>query len=295
MKRGALLALALLAPAPAHAIIIVEETWRAQGGEDGDWDAGFAAHEALAAQPQFGALVAVSDNAGKSYGFASGVWLGNLDGFGYILTAAHVIEDPALATRFAFRSAGGTERIGAEAWVHPGWNSDVNATGGVDFAIVRLDGPIEDAGEAPVLYSGRDELGRSAVLVGYGTRGVAPYGHGYRFAPRHYDTKAAAENVVDRVTTYLLSIDLDEPHGAGKNRIGEREPISELEGILAPGDSGGALWMQFDGEWRIVGVNSSGDPGADYQDTSNFARVTTQRGWIHSVFPAARFSGDKTE
>jgi hypothetical protein len=297
--RRALIACAVACAAPAEAIVITEAAWRANGGAEEKWDEGFSAHEARAAEPQFRAMVSLSMNGGGEYGAASGVWLGNADGKAYVLTAAHVFGEGSKPGEYRARTAGGTVRAGLRSFSHPAWDDDIDGSGGFDFAILELNGPIEDAGEPPILYRGRDELGRTGVIVGYGTRGVAPYGHGYRFGPRHGDRAAAAENVVDRIRGAAngdtLTIDLDEPDGPGKNRTGDVAPISMLEGILAPGDSGGSLWMQFDGEWRLVGVNSSGDPGADYQDLSNFARIATQIAWIKSIFPAARVGGNKGE
>lgn len=291
--------------APAHAVVILEDTWRAEGGSDEDWAAGFGAHEALAAQPQFRAMVALSQD-GREWGVASGVWIGNGGGHAYILTAGHVVTDGTRPNQISVRTTGGTVLRCLEYFVHPGWNNQVDTRGGVDMAILKLDGPITDAGEAPALYSGRNERGRRAVLAGYGTHGVAPMGHGMRFGPDHGARMTAAENVIDVVQPVRLggqfgdwgntiSIDLDQPNGPGKNRTGAAEPVSPLEGVLAPGDSGGSLWVDFDGHWRLVGVNSSGDPGASYQDVSNFARITTQKQWIRSIFPGARFEGSKTE
>jgi hypothetical protein len=297
-----LIVLALMAFAsPAAAVVAVEQTWRANGGSEQHWDQGFSAHEALAAQPQFRAMVALSQDGGKEYGVASGVWIGNHNGRAMILTAGHVFSDGTTPKITLVRTAGGTVLRGVRVWFHPRWNDDVDTRGGYDFAILQLSGPITDAGDAPILYSGDAEMGRRCVLVGYGTRGVAPYGWGWRFGAHHGDHSAAAENVVDQVSAIdfsdriadwgnSLSIDLDQPDGVGKNRWGDVAPISPLEGVLAPGDSGGSLWMQFDTGWRLVGVNSSGDPGADYQDTSNFARISTQREWISFIFPGARFS-----
>jgi hypothetical protein len=291
----AALAALMAAAGPAHAIVITEAAWRAGGGDEAHWDKGFEANEALGDQPQFSAMVALSQERDKAFGIASGVWIGNSDGHGYVLTAAHVFDDGSRAEGTWFRTAGGSVLRGEAAFIHPLWRLGLGQFDGADFAIVRLDGPILDAGPQPALYSGRAERGRRGVLVGFGVRGVAPYGHGYRFAPRHGMRKAAAENIVDDVQDDLLTIDLDQPDGPGKNRTGAAMPVSALEGVLAPGDSGGALWMEFSGAWRVVGVNSSGDPGADYQDESHFARVSAQRAWIRSVFPAARFEGDKDE
>lgn len=299
------MALALAAAAPAHAVVILEDTWRAEGGSDEDWSAGFSAHDALAAQPQFRAMVALTQDE-REWGVASGVWLGNAGGSAYVLTAGHVVTDGTRPNQITVRTTGGAVLRCVEFFVHPGWNNEVNTRGGVDMAIMRLDGPITDAGPPPALYGGRHERGRRAVLAGYGTHGVAPMGHGMRFGPEHGERMTAAENVIDVVQPILLggqhgdwgnsiTIDLDQPNGPGKNRTGDVEPISRLEGILAPGDSGGSLWVNFDGRWRLVGVNSSGDPGASYQDVSNFARITTQKAWIRQVFPGARFEGGKTD
>ncbi|MBI1252217.1 MAG: trypsin-like serine protease [Alphaproteobacteria bacterium] len=290
---AALLAWAMAAP--ACAVVITESAWRAAGGAEEAWDQGFSAHEARAAEAPFRAMVALSIDGGREYGVASGVWLGNADGKAFVLTAAHVFDNEAKPQDFRFRSTAGTVRQGQAVTLHPIWAADVDASGAFDFAIVQLDGPLDDAGAPPALYRGRDELGRRAVMVGFGTHGVAPFGHGYRFGPVHGARATAAENIVDRARGGVLTIDLDEPGGPGKNRMGAAAPASDLEGILAPGDSGGALWINFGGEWRIVGVNSSGDPGADYQDVSNFARVSMQISWVREVFPAVRVSGNKGE
>ena len=45
---------------PAGAIIIQDSTWRAEGGRPGRERDGFRAHIALANQPQFDSLVALS-------------------------------------------------------------------------------------------------------------------------------------------------------------------------------------------------------------------------------------------
>ncbi|HVY84388.1 MAG TPA: trypsin-like serine protease [Caulobacterales bacterium] len=301
LRLAALLALSALIATPAGAVVILEDTWRAHGGSPGHWDQGFEANVALAAQPQFRAMVSLSQDEGKEYGVASGVWIGNQDGHAMVLTAAHVFDDGSTPKGTLVRSAGGTVLRGVRVWIHPRWNSSVDTRGGFDFAIVELNGPINDVGDPPTLYAGRGELHHRCVIVGYGTHGVAPYGWGWRFGAVHGDRATAAENIVDKVTDIdfskrdedwgnVLSIDLDQPHGPGKNRWGDSEPVSPLEGILAPGDSGGSMWMQFNTGWRLVGVNSSGDPGADYQDVSNFARIATQQEWIQWIYPGAHFA-----
>jgi hypothetical protein len=293
------LVVGLVASTPARAVVILESTWRANGGEELHWERGFSQHEQLAAQAQFAPMVSVSHDGGKSFGAASGTWIGNTDGRGYIITAAHVFDDIAAGRTF-IRTSGGAIIRGSRFWIHPRWRAGKKEQhGGYDIAILRLAAPVTDVRTPATLYGGEAEQGARAVIVGYGTRGVAPFGHGWRFGPRAGDTRTAAENIIDVVEAVdlanteedwgnSLEIDLDEP-GPGKNRYGDGEPVSPLEGILAPGDSGGALWIRTARGWRVAGVNSSGDPGADYQDASQFARVSMLRDWITLVFPGATF------
>jgi hypothetical protein len=301
---GACIAL-LMAAAPAHAIVVSEESWRAEGGDEQAWTAGFAAHEALAASPQFSAMVSIAQDE-RDWGVASGIWLGNADGRGYVLTAGHVVTDGTQAKRLRVRSSGGTVRNGVSYIVNPLWDTALETRGGFDLAIIMLDGPIDDGGPQPALNAARRERGKRAVAVGSGVRGVAPFGYGARFGPRPAYKMTAAENVIDYVSSpgFLpaqadsgnrIEIDFDEPAGAGKNRYGDATPVSALEGVLAPGDSGGALWAEYEEGWRIVGVNSSTDPRVDYNVVSSFARVATQTAWIRSVFPGARVAGGKGE
>ncbi len=284
---------------PAQAVVIMDSTWRTQGGDEAHWTAGFAAHDALGAAPQFSAMVAISLKGDKDFGTASGTWIGNADGKAYVLTAAHVMDDEAEARTTYVRTRNGAVVRAERAFVHPRWRDGGAAKhGGFDIAILRLEAPIEGMGAPATLYGGTSELGARAVIVGYGTHGVAPYGHGHRFGPRAGDAPTAAENVIDVATPVtledardwgnLLEIDMDEA-GEGKNRYGAGEPVSALEGILAPGDSGGALWIRTAQGWRVAGVNSSGDPGADYQDASQFARVSSLRAWITLAFAEAQF------
>ena len=70
---------------PARAIIILDSTWRAEGGRPGRERDGFRAHIALANQPQFDSLIALSKDNGQEWNDASGTWLGNFGGVGYVL------------------------------------------------------------------------------------------------------------------------------------------------------------------------------------------------------------------
>ena len=90
-----LTALCVWAGNEARAVVILDSTWREEGGRKGREWKGFGAAIALAAEPQFAAVLALSSE-GESWGEASGTWIGNDDeGRAYILTAAHIFEKPA--------------------------------------------------------------------------------------------------------------------------------------------------------------------------------------------------------
>src|SRR4029453_17764827 len=60
-RRFAAAALTLAAaPRPANAVIVLDSTWRAEGG--------FRAHLALADQPQFASVIALSSDDGQAWG-----------------------------------------------------------------------------------------------------------------------------------------------------------------------------------------------------------------------------------
>ena len=80
---------------------------------------------------------------------------------------------------------------GTDIVFHPLYNWSNAERTGYDFAIVRLDGPIEDAGPPPALYGGNREDGARIVMVGWGSRGIGSVGQ----KPKYYTTpgKAAAD------------------------------------------------------------------------------------------------------
>jgi len=60
--------------------------------------------------------------------------------------------------------------------------------------------------------------------------------------------------------------------------------------VLGSGDSGGSTWIKVRSGWAIAGVNVWGDEDAVYGSLSAMARVSTQKDWILSIFPKAKFT-----
>jgi len=285
---AALLCGSLFTGQPAGAVIILDSTWEENGGAAGQEAAGFAAHEALAMEPQFAAIFGLHD--GESY-LGSGTWIGNDAGHGYILTAAHNFDasdpDPAAWT---YWSREGTGYAGVEVHIHPLHDPEDEESSGYDLAIVVLDAPVTDGGRQPALYSGGDELGRVLTITGYGSRGIGSAGEADEYYDFEGETPAAARNVVDEVDgpngANSLIVDLDAEDGSS-SVMGEDMPVDGLEGILGSGDSGGAAWIETDGGWAIAATNTWGDD-AVYGSISGFSRVATQLDWIAGIFPGFR-------
>jgi len=296
-----LAAVGLLMPQAAPGVVILDSTWREEGGGRGRETAGFGAHIRLAHEPQFRSLVSLSYDDGETWGSGSGTWIGNDDSYGYVLTSAHVMDDTA-AREVVVRTDGGTILRGVRAWKHPGYKPEGDYTG-VDVAILRLARPVTDAGPPPALYSGSAEKGRTITFMGFGTRGIGSVGENERF--NSGTDKAAAQGFVEEaVPLRRLSAKVEDPgnyltvflpreDGGVENPLGgPRRPVSRLAGLLGSGDSGGSAWMPLGGGWVVVGINTSGDGEAQYGDNSWFVRVSGVRPWISSVFPGARFVGD---
>lgn len=299
-----ILCLALLT-VPAGAVVILDSTWKKEGGTTRKPAAGFGAHIRLAHQPQFAGVLSLSSD-GETWGEASGTWLGNDAQHAYILTAGHVFDLPAGAEDYVVRGPNGEVLHADRVWTHPRWNGDIESRSGFDLAIMRLDKPITGVGEPPVLYRGDDEAGKLITFVGYGTRGIGSKGEDETF--NEGEDRAAAQGIVDDWTALdrsagkrgdagnFLGIYLPREDGRTPNPFGGRtRPASPLVGLLGAGDSGGSAWMQVAGKWAIVGVNSNGDGNANYGDASWFTRVSPHGAWIARIFPGARFTGEAEE
>lgn len=280
---AAALTLSLIA-LPSGAVVILDSTWEANGGTPSD---GYAAHVALAMEPQFAAIFGLHD--GTSYG-GSATWIGNDEDHGYLLTAAHNFGDGEDASTWTYWSRDGTAYNGIDVQIHPSYDPDSDETSGYDMAIVTLDAPVTDAGPQPLLYEGQDELGREVTITGYGSRGIGSSGEGDDYYDFDGETPAAARNIVDEVDgengENNLIIDFDS-EAADASVMGDAEPLDELEGILGSGDSGGASWMETRQGWVIVATNTWGDDSV-YGSISGLSRVSTQLDWIASIFPGIR-------
>jgi hypothetical protein len=240
----------------------------------------------LANQPQFAAVGKVfGAGAGSGTVIANGWW---------VLTAAHVVFGvPASSVSFQI---GAATYNAQNVYIYPGYSGITH-----DIALIELNAPVVGVTPAQI-YTGTNEIGKHGHSVGYGLTGTGTTG----FINNTYGTKRAMRNVIDLIIlpdgtinpngTILLS-DFDSPAGTNNSLgpWGSSPTPLDLEGMGAPGDSGGPVFILEGGVWYIAGVHSfigdlgppagNGQVDARYGDILGSTRVSSYAGWINSVVP----------
>ncbi|MDP2431692.1 MAG: S1 family peptidase [Pseudomonadota bacterium] len=198
----------------------------------------------------------------------------------WILTAAHCVDGPISSLTFTVGSATYT---GIDQIVHENWTTGLAA--GWDIALVRVGSAMSGITFAS-LYTGSDELGRVGTNVGFGRTGTGLTG-----STLSSGTKRAGDNMIDVTglavgwSDNLLFQDFDNPLNAGDSFFGLASPLN-MEYLIAPGDSGGGLFIDVGGTRYLAGVHSLirwvdalGD--SDYGDVAGSTRVSSFVGWIN--------------
>ncbi|MGF1479046.1 MAG: trypsin-like serine protease [Cyanophyceae cyanobacterium] len=193
----------------------------------------------------------------------------------WVLTAAHCVDNLRAATFYIGQSSYSVVRSIA----HPGWlQYRRNKFVGADLALVQLNRAVNNISPAP-LFAGFNEVRQLGTYVGFGYTGTGLTGF-----TRYDGRKRGAYNRVDATGAFygwsprLLLSDFDNPGGTA-NRLGSPQPYF-LEGSLAPGDSGGALFISG---W-LAGVSAFAHPphfrNGRYGALIAATRVSTSSRWI---------------
>lgn len=204
----------------------------------------------------------------------------------WVLTAGHCTD----ALSFATFDIGGYRYRVTQAYTHPYWwawtqwyrNQNLSESyalyQGVDISLVQLHQTVVNVNPVP-LYNGATEVGQVGTYVGYGWTGTGLTGSIYQNHLFRRGAYNAVDTIGGRYNSILLS-DFDAPV-SGYNRVGSSLPYS-LEGSIAPGDSGGGLFING----YLAGVNSFFSPNTSYSRYSSVigaTRVSTFLPWISSV------------
>ncbi len=244
---------------------------------------------ALGAQPQYESVGRI-DLRAKNGSF---IGSGTLIAPDWVLTAGHMLDR---ARSLSFTIEGTT--YSADRWVaNPGWRGSLSS--GTDIGLMHLSSSV--AGIAPAQrYTGGSELGATATFVGYGRTGTGVTG-----ATIFDGQKRGAQNVLDAyyptrksVNNRILMADFDSPTNPSESRLGSASPL-DLEGLIAPGDSGGGVFIDVGTQTFLAGVNSfglayDGKVDSDYGDLSGHTRVSSFNAWINSILGPAAFYGTMT-
>ncbi|MEO0587577.1 MAG: trypsin-like serine protease, partial [Planctomycetota bacterium] len=208
-------------------------------------------------------------------GFGSGTLIANQ----YVLTAAHVVD----RSSFASFTIDGVSFGASDIIVHPKWKGSVNRSAGYDIALVRLTENVTAAtGIKPAkLNRKKRPLKETALTAGYGLGG-----NGRKGTKPGTSEKRAGYNTVDRIVDggRILLTDFDDPRGREPNALGDDRAV-RFESIVAPGDSGGGLFVKKGKQWRLAGVHSyasayDGSIDSDYGDLAGHVNVARHVNWI---------------
>ncbi|MEM1445973.1 MAG: trypsin-like serine protease [Planctomycetota bacterium] len=204
----------------------------------------------------------------------SGVYLGD----GWVLTAAHVAES---ATSMTF-SVDGEQSTVETTYLHPRWGSS-SLLDGNDLALVKLNEELPTVTAATRMRTGRERGGKGAS-IGYGRTGEAEAGYSTSTSL----SKRGGRNTVDTIyNRRLLLMDFDSGR-SGDNSMGRARAV-RFEYLIAPGDSGGGLFIYNRGVWELAGIHSfgwgvlDGTANASFSDVSGHTRVRFHNRWIDRV------------
>jgi hypothetical protein len=180
----------------------------------------------------------------------------------WAVTAAHVAARLGAGSVVEFEGVPYTVK---RVIAHPEATGPAGAPPEVDLALIEFTAPVQGVEPVP-LYRGRDELGKPVLIAGYGDYGVA----GAPFQ-RTDGKRRAVTNEIDDAGPKRIFMTFDAPPSG-----------SALEGVGAPGDSGGPAFIEENGRLLLAGVSSAsmnGKPGT-YGVVDVYTRISSYVAWI---------------
>jgi hypothetical protein len=178
-----------------------------------------------------------------------------------ILTAAHVVKDYKKC-----KVKIDDKQYIVKKFIWPK-NLDKDVYGENDIAIGFVEGNI-DLESYPELYENSDEDRKLCSISGYGLTGTFLSG-----AIKHDGKKRAGTNIIESVENGVLICNASKPEDKTK---------TELEFLIASGDSGGGLFIDN----KLAGINSyvsnlgKDPPKSTYKTESGHIRISVHRDWI---------------
>ena len=268
----------------------------------------------------------------------SGSVIASSDSGSWVITAAHVVQD---ATALSFKLNGVTYYADSWDYYSYVTDETLALEGVGDIAVFHINTEIHGAVPA-ALYTGEtlDLLGLTATYSGYGCTGTGltgytSYSSGTLHAVQNTFDATAAYYWTSGSSSVLMS-DFDSPIGTSSllsasvadsslpllpftsdtatdlssdntafsfttTGLSTSTPL-EYEGLIAPGDSGGGVFVTIDGITYLAGVNSfgtasDGEIDSDYGDYSGCVSVCDFIDWLTETTGRCylRIPGDANE
>jgi V8-like Glu-specific endopeptidase len=209
---------------------------------------------------------------------------GTLINRNWVLTAAHVAAD--LGPGDPVTILGKIYKIGRVV-IYPDWHQDADMP--VDLALIRLTASVTDVVPARA-YTGTDELGMVATLVGRGQQGTGLTGP----LPDEGTLRAATNRVDSTLDVFPGTAARGQYPAEGfQLRFTFDAPgdpnATDLEGICGGGDSGGPAYIKKRNVLYVIGVSSGQDARPANRQVGHYGvfeyytRVSHFANWIHSV------------
>lgn len=172
----------------------------------------------------------------------------------WVLTAGHVSRGKGTGGTF---SVGGVNYAVQSTVLHPSY-SESGPSYSYDIGLLYLSTPVTGVNSAEMFRfdSGTSILGKEATYVGTGFTGTGLTG-----ADSSLIDRRAFTNTIEfygeqyGLTNTSFVSDFDNPTGTS-NRQGSNPVATRLEGAVAPGDSGGGVFVTVDGVRYLIGINS---------------------------------------
>ena len=182
----------------------------------------------------------------------------------WVLTAGHISQNKQAGGIF---TVGGVNYTIQSTLLHPDY-STAGASYSNDLGLLYLSAPVAGVGASSMLRldTPASILGREATYVGHGFTGTGLTGAQTPIELRAFTNLIEFYGSQYGLTTTSFVSDFDNPTGTS-NRQDSNPVATRLEGAVAPGDSGGGVFVTVEGERFLVGINSYS--GAVSAATSN--------------------------
>jgi len=193
----------------------------------------------------------------------------------WVLTAAHLFLTASSVTF----TIGGTAYTSTQLFTDPGW--DGKSSDGSDIGLVHLSSSLT-AIPPPPLFTGSSLLGQTGTFVGYGFTGTGLTGWGSLDGQkRGFQDVVDVNNQNFGNTSSVFGATFDNPTNGN---------ALTLEGCVAPGDSGGGVFVTDGSQYYLAGVisfvaSTNGNANSTYGNFSGFDSVSAATPWIIATIP----------